>query len=84
LAERTSPSPKKPVAAAAATPTQISTNAIERRREEARRAETTARASHRVAVRKIDSIEESSVPAKASDYFAPVATEAETILRLRR
>ena len=32
--------------------------------EDAKRAETTARASHRVAVRKIDSIEESSVPAR--------------------
>jgi hypothetical protein len=49
-------------------------SAIERRREEAIRAETIARASHRVAVRKIDSIEESSVPAGVACCCEPVAT----------
>ena len=53
-----------PVAAAAPTPTQISTSAMERPRAEAMSADTTARASHRVAVRKMDSIEEPSVPAR--------------------
>src|SRR5690349_11903731 len=64
-AASTSPRLKNSAPAAMTTPTQISTNAIERRSEDAMRAETTARASHRVAVRKIDSIDESSVPAKA-------------------
>lgn len=44
---------------------------------------TTARASHRVAMRKMDSIEESSVPALMHDHTVPGATEAATLLRLQ-
>src|SRR5574341_1231354 len=64
LAAARLPRPNQLVDAAAATPTQISTNAIDIRNEEARRAEITARASHRDAVIKIGSIQESSVPTR--------------------
>jgi hypothetical protein len=53
--------PKGSIVVAASTPTQISTRAIDIRREEARRAEAMARASQNVAEIKTDSIEESSV-----------------------
>src|SRR5262245_19968424 len=84
LAARISPKPKNPVAAAAETPTQISTNAIDIRREEAMRAETIARASHRDAVIKTCSIQESSVPARVADCFGPVVTTLATTPRLRQ